>query len=189
MELRAEAGDEAQGARQNRRMVGEIGCGMWKMGGWKDPDDDESRASLERSIELGCAFLDTAWVCGDGHSERMLGELVRGHPLLSMARSRAFILASDRQRMAAVEGSPANMPRRAWHACTCRPIALARMTSWKPERTGEPARHGKLARRLPGAASFIEPMGTQTGCRRQDQNAAALTEAGGWTHLSHWRLP
>ena len=174
MELRAEAGDEAQGARQNRRMVGEIGYGMWRMGGWKDSDDDESRASLERSIELGCTFFDTAWACGDGHSERLLGELVRGHPLLIMARSRAFILASDRQRMAAVERSPADMPRRPWPACTCRPIALARMTPCKPEPTAGPARHGTLARRLPDAASFIEPMGTHIGCRRQAKRAAVI---------------
>ena len=53
---------------------------MWGMGGWKDSDDDESRASLERSVELGCNFFDTAWAYGEGHSEQLLGELVRAHP-------------------------------------------------------------------------------------------------------------
>jgi aryl-alcohol dehydrogenase-like predicted oxidoreductase len=61
-------------------MVSEIGYGMWGMGGWKDSDDDESRASLERSVQLGCTFFDTAWAYGDGHSEQLLGELVRAHP-------------------------------------------------------------------------------------------------------------
>jgi len=60
--------------------VSEVGCGMWGMAGWTGYDDDESRESLNRSVELGCTFFDTAWAYGDGHSERLLGELVRAHP-------------------------------------------------------------------------------------------------------------
>jgi len=60
--------------------VSEVGCGMWGMAGWTGYDDDESRESLNRSVELGCNFFDTAWAYGDGHSERLLGELVRAHP-------------------------------------------------------------------------------------------------------------
>jgi aryl-alcohol dehydrogenase-like predicted oxidoreductase len=58
-------------------MVSEIGYGMWGMGGWSGSDDDESRASLRRAVDLGCTFFDTAWAYGDGHSESLLGELVR----------------------------------------------------------------------------------------------------------------
>ncbi len=58
--------------------VGEVSYGMWGMGGdWKGGDDQASRRSLERAVELGCNFFDTAWAYGDGHSERLLGELVR----------------------------------------------------------------------------------------------------------------
>ncbi len=60
--------------------VGEIGYGMWGMAGWKDSSDDESRASLQRSVELGCNFFDTAWGYGAGHSESLLGELIRNNP-------------------------------------------------------------------------------------------------------------
>jgi aryl-alcohol dehydrogenase-like predicted oxidoreductase len=60
--------------------VSEIGFGMWGMGGWTGSDDDESRRSLARAVELGCNFFDTAWAYGDGHSERLLGELVRAFP-------------------------------------------------------------------------------------------------------------
>ncbi len=60
--------------------VSEIGYGMWGMAGWKDSSDDESRASLERSVELGCNFFDTAWGYGAGHSESLLGELIRSNP-------------------------------------------------------------------------------------------------------------
>lgn len=60
--------------------VSEIGYGMWGMGGWTGSDDEESMQALERSVALGCNFFDTAWAYGRGHSERLLGELVRRHP-------------------------------------------------------------------------------------------------------------
>jgi aryl-alcohol dehydrogenase-like predicted oxidoreductase len=53
---------------------------MWGMAGWKGSDDAESAASLERSVELGCNFFDTALAYGEGHSEKLLGQLVRAHP-------------------------------------------------------------------------------------------------------------
>lgn len=60
--------------------VSEIGYGMWGMGGWTGSKDNESRASLQRAVDLGCNFFDTAWAYGEGHSERLLGELVRANP-------------------------------------------------------------------------------------------------------------
>jgi aryl-alcohol dehydrogenase-like predicted oxidoreductase len=60
--------------------VSEIGYGMWGMAGWTGSEDDESRAALEEATRLGCNFFDTAWAYGEGHSERLLGELVRAHP-------------------------------------------------------------------------------------------------------------
>ncbi len=60
--------------------VSEIGYGMWGMGGWSGSDDDESLASLDRAVELGCNFYDTAWAYGTGRSERLLGKLLRKYP-------------------------------------------------------------------------------------------------------------
>jgi aryl-alcohol dehydrogenase-like predicted oxidoreductase len=60
--------------------VGEIGYGMWGMAGWSGSDDTESIGSLQRAVELGCNFFDTAWGYGEGHSERLLGKLVRIYP-------------------------------------------------------------------------------------------------------------
>ncbi len=62
------------------RKVSEIGYGMWGMAGWKGSDDEESRESLQRAVDLGCTFFDTAFAYGDGHSEHLLGELVRANP-------------------------------------------------------------------------------------------------------------
>lgn len=61
-------------------MVSEIGYGMWGMGAWTGSSDKESKRALERAVDLGCNFFDTAWAYGDGHSERLLGWLVRHNP-------------------------------------------------------------------------------------------------------------
>ena len=60
-------------------MVSEIGYGMWGMGGWTGSDDEESLRALDRAIALGCTFFDTAWVYGNGRSEKLLGEALRVH--------------------------------------------------------------------------------------------------------------
>ena len=59
--------------------VSEIGYGMWGLASWTGSDDDESLRSLHRAVELGCNFFDTAWAYSRGHSERLLGQLVRAH--------------------------------------------------------------------------------------------------------------
>jgi aryl-alcohol dehydrogenase-like predicted oxidoreductase len=60
--------------------VSEIGYGMWGMGSWSGSDDEESMASLQHAVNLGCNFFDTAWAYGAGHSEGLLGQLVRANP-------------------------------------------------------------------------------------------------------------
>ena len=60
--------------------VSEIGYGMWGMGGWTGSDDEQSMDSLRLAVERGCNFFDTAWAYGEGHSERLLGRLVREYP-------------------------------------------------------------------------------------------------------------
>jgi aryl-alcohol dehydrogenase-like predicted oxidoreductase len=50
------------------------------MAGWTGSDDDASRQALHAAVAGGCTFFDTAWAYGDGHSERLLGELVRAFP-------------------------------------------------------------------------------------------------------------
>jgi aryl-alcohol dehydrogenase-like predicted oxidoreductase len=60
--------------------VSEIGYGMWGMGGWTGSDDTESAQSLDRAVELGCNFFDTAFVYGMGRSEKLLGAMLKRHP-------------------------------------------------------------------------------------------------------------
>jgi aryl-alcohol dehydrogenase-like predicted oxidoreductase len=60
--------------------VAEMGYGMWGMGGWTGSDDAESLGALGRAVELGCNCFDTAFAYGEGHSERLLGQLLKAHP-------------------------------------------------------------------------------------------------------------
>ena len=77
-----EEGSDLQYRRFGRLgwQVSEIGHGMWGMGGWSGSDDEESALALTRSAELGCNFFDTALAYGEGHSEALLGDLVRSQP-------------------------------------------------------------------------------------------------------------
>jgi aryl-alcohol dehydrogenase-like predicted oxidoreductase len=59
--------------------VSEIGYGMWGLAGWTGGDELEVEASLEKSVELGCNFYDTAWAYGAGKSEQVLGRLLKRH--------------------------------------------------------------------------------------------------------------
>jgi len=59
--------------------IGEIGYGAWGIGGsqWLGGSDEESLAALRRAIELGLNFIDTALAYGEGHSEQLVGKVVR----------------------------------------------------------------------------------------------------------------
>lgn len=59
--------------------VSEIGYGMWGLAGWTGSEQQEVDKALERSVELGCNFYDTAWGYGAGKSEQILGELLKRH--------------------------------------------------------------------------------------------------------------
>ena len=60
--------------------VSEIGYGMWGMAGWTGSEDSQSEASLDLAVEQGVNFFDTAWGYGEGHSEYLLGKLLKRHP-------------------------------------------------------------------------------------------------------------
>ncbi len=57
--------------------VSRLGFGCWGIGKsmWIGAEDTESKQSLHLALEHGVNFFDTALVYGDGHSERLVGEV------------------------------------------------------------------------------------------------------------------
>ena len=61
--------------------ISKLGFGAWAIGGgtwWGEVDDRQSVATIHEALELGFTLVDTAPVYGFGHSERVVGEAVRG---------------------------------------------------------------------------------------------------------------
>ena len=72
--------------------VSEISFGAWAIGGsWGEVDDSESYAALNKAVDLGVNFFDTADVYGDGRSEQLLARLKR-------ERSEPIIIATKAGR-------------------------------------------------------------------------------------------
>ncbi len=61
-------------------LVSEIGHGLWGMSGWSGADDRLSQETLQKSLEAGCNFYDSAWAYGGGHSDQLLGWLIKNNP-------------------------------------------------------------------------------------------------------------
>ncbi len=58
--------------------VSEVGFGGWGIGGtmWRGVPDAEGKRALHTALDLGVAFLDTALAYGEGHSERLIAEVL-----------------------------------------------------------------------------------------------------------------
>ena len=59
--------------------VSEIGFGAWAIGGagWGEQSDADSIRALHRALDLGCNFIDTAQGYGNGHSEQLIGRVLK----------------------------------------------------------------------------------------------------------------
>ncbi len=57
----------------------EISFGAWAIGGdmWGPQDDAESMRALHKAIDLGVNFIDTAQGYGKGHSEELIGKVLK----------------------------------------------------------------------------------------------------------------
>src|SRR5262245_7734589 len=63
-----------------------VGGGDWKYG-WGPQDDQKSIDAMRHAVERGVNWIDTAAVYGLGHSEEVVGRLLRELP----ANSRPFV--------------------------------------------------------------------------------------------------
>ncbi len=67
--------------------VSELGYGAWGISQreWIGAEDDQSLRALRRAVELGLTFIDTALAYGSGHSEELVGGIVRESPHVRVA--------------------------------------------------------------------------------------------------------
>jgi aryl-alcohol dehydrogenase-like predicted oxidoreductase len=98
-----------------------VGFGAWAIGGggwsfaWGAQDDDESLAAMRHAVERGVNWIDTAAVYGLGHSEELVGRLLRDYP----ASDRPFVFTkcglvwdeSDPMKQSARIGRPESLKR------------------------------------------------------------------------------
>jgi aryl-alcohol dehydrogenase-like predicted oxidoreductase len=74
--------------------VSAISFGAWAIGGsWGTVSDKDSLDALNRAIDLGVNFIDTADVYGDGRSERLVAQLKRDR------REKIFIATKAGRRL------------------------------------------------------------------------------------------
>ncbi len=63
------------------RAVHPVGFGAWAIGGtWGEVSEADARAALEAALDNGCDVIDTADVYGDGRSERIIRDTLKGVP-------------------------------------------------------------------------------------------------------------
>lgn len=80
--------------------VSELGLGCMGMThAYGSRDDVESAATLDRALELGCTFLDTAEVYGPYTNEELLGRCLKGRrERVTIATKFGFVIGEQRQR-------------------------------------------------------------------------------------------
>ncbi|HRR27200.1 MAG TPA: aldo/keto reductase [Acidobacteriota bacterium] len=124
--------------------VSVIGFGAWGIGAsqWLGATDDESMRALHKAVDLGVNFIDTALAYGDGHSEQLVGRLLR-------ERSERIYVATKippRNRIWPARGSLREVyPRNYINACVeeslrnlrVESIDLIQLHVWNPQWTDQ----------------------------------------------------
>jgi aryl-alcohol dehydrogenase-like predicted oxidoreductase len=79
-----------------------VGLGTWAMGGpwqfgWGPQDDDEAIAAISTSLETGINWIDTAPVYGLGHSEELVGKVLKQTSQKPIVATKCSLLWNDKK--------------------------------------------------------------------------------------------
>lgn len=90
-----------------------LGLGCWAIGGswtaagapagWGVVDDAESVRAVQAAVAGGVRFFDTAQAYGAGHSERVLGQALRGHPEVLVATKVGLAIDPERRELVGID--------------------------------------------------------------------------------------
>src|SRR5882672_8538053 len=134
-----------------------VGFGAWAIGGggwafgWGPQDDADSLAAIRRALERGINWIDTAAVYGLGHSEELVGRLLRELKTHGQLPTRVHQVRPGVGRSRPHEGSAAGAAS-GIHPKGVRGVAAParrgahRSLSIPSARRGRDARRGLLAR-------------------------------------------
>ncbi|HTR71156.1 MAG TPA: aldo/keto reductase [Mycobacteriales bacterium] len=86
-----------------------LGC-MGMSQSYGPADRGESLATIDRAIDLGITFFDTANVYGDGHNESLLGEALKGRRDQVIIATK-FTISRDSEGHMRLDGRPENVRR------------------------------------------------------------------------------
>ena len=82
-----------------------IGFGSWAIGGagwshgWGPQDDNRAVEAVERALELGINWIDTAAVYGLGHSEELIGKVLAGLKSKPLVFTKCSLVWNDNRRI------------------------------------------------------------------------------------------
>ena len=95
--------------------VSAMGLGCWAIGGqltaqgmplgWGNVDDEESIRALNRGLDLGINFLDTADVYGAGHSEKLIAKAIKGKRDKVVIATKFGMVFDSEKRESSFEGN------------------------------------------------------------------------------------
>jgi aryl-alcohol dehydrogenase-like predicted oxidoreductase len=84
-----------------------IGLGCMVLSGSYGPvEEKESLTMLDRALELGCTFWDTADVYGRGHNEQLVGRALKGRRDRVVLATKCGFVWTDTKDEARIDGSP-----------------------------------------------------------------------------------
>ena len=96
--------------------VSATGLGCWPIGGvmirdgqqvgYTGGDDAESLRAVATAVELGVTLFDTADAYGAGHSERLLGQALAGHPEVRVATKFGNTIDESTRELTGTDTSP-----------------------------------------------------------------------------------